>query len=192
MKKTFLTLLIVGLVGVSTFAQMSGGLKAGVNIASQKYSASGDSETINGTSFHVGGYFNYAISDALSIQPELLYSSLKFDAQDLFGDDLTTNYLSVPVMLLYGFADNKFNVQVGPQISFLLSTDPSEVKDVDWYTGTEFSVALGAGANFGKFNAAARYCLGLSSIAGEAWDGSGLDIKNSNIQISVGYKLFGE
>jgi hypothetical protein len=195
MKKTLLALLIVALAGVSSFAQLSGGLKAGVNIATQKYSLGGDSESFNGTSFHIGAYGNFALSDALSIQPEVLYSSLKFDTEDLIGDDITTTYISVPVMLIYGFAQNKFNLQVGPQIGFLISTDPSELKDADYYSGTDFSLNFGAGANFGKFNITLRYGLGLGNVAGDLWsdiDFDDMEIKNNNLQISVGYKLFGE
>src|SRR5688572_16279393 len=99
MKKTFIILGAV-LLSVSTFAQLSGGLKAGLNLATQKWEADGFSESESGTSFHVGGYLNYAISDVISLQPELLYNSLKISAG---GEDLTLNYLSIPVMFQYGF-----------------------------------------------------------------------------------------
>ena len=189
MKKTILTLLFA-VAGLTAFAQLNGGIKAGVNFAKQKYEASGISVSFEGTSFHVGGYLTFAVAEAISIQPELLYNSLKVDFD---GDDITSNYLSVPVMFMYGFADNKFNVQAGPQLGILLSTDPSEYKDEDGVKSTDFSLNFGAGANFGKFNATIRYCLGLSDVAGDALEGSGIDsVKNNNLQLSVGYKLFGE
>lgn len=192
MKKTFFTLMIVVLAGSSAFAQFSGGLKAGVNLANQKYSLGGSSESYTGTNFHIGAYGNFSLSETISIQPELLYNSLKVDVD---GEDLTSNYLSIPVMFVYGFADNKFNIQAGPQIGFLLSTDPSEIKDADYYSGTDFTLNLGAGANFGKLNVTVRYGLGLGDVAGDLWSDIGfsdIEIKNNNLQISVGYKLFGE
>jgi hypothetical protein len=192
MKRILFTLLVIGLAASSSFAQMSGGLKAGVNLATQKYSLGGDSESYNGTNFHFGAYANFSLSDAISIQPEVLYNSIKIDVE---GEDFTSNYLSVPVMLVYGFSENKFNIQVGPQIGLLLSTDPSEVKDADYYSGTDFTLNLGAGANFGKFNITIRYGLGLGNVAGDLWGDLGFDdmkIKNNNHQFSLGYKLFGE
>ncbi len=189
MKKIVFTFLI-GIVALSASAQLSGGLKAGLNLTNQKWEAGGDSETFSGTGFHVGAYANFALSDAISIQPELLYNSLKVDAD---GDDFTLNYLSVPVMFMYGFADNKFNIQAGPQIGLLLSTDPSEFKDNDGVTGTDFSFNIGAGVNLGKLNLAARYTLGLANVAGETLTNISDDfsIKNNVFQISLGLQLFG-
>jgi len=191
MKKLLFTLFVVCL-STGAFAQLSGGLKAGLNLGNQKWELGSDSESYSGTSFHIGGYVTLPLGDALSLQPELLYNSLKVDAG---GDDLTLSYLSIPVMFQYGFADNKFNVQAGPQLGLLLSSDPSEFKDEDGVTGTDFSLGLGAGANFGKLNVTARYCIGLSNIAGDALKdafGDDFSIKNNNFQLSVGYKLFGE
>lgn len=190
MKKSLL-ILVVAMIAFTASAQISGGLKAGVNLTTQKWEFSGSSESESGSSFHFGGYLNLSLSDAISIQPELLYNSLKISDADF---DITTNYLSVPVMFVYGFADNKFNVQVGPQIGFLLSTDPSEIKDADAYKGTDLTLNIGAGASFGKLNITARYGIGLSDINdkwGDIIEESDLTIKNTNIQISLGYRLFG-
>jgi len=194
MKKILFTVFAVCIMFAAS-AQFKGGLKAGVNLSSSKWEA-GDgafSESYSGTSFHVGAYGNFALSDAISIQPELLYNNIVHGTKADFGDDITTTYLSIPVMFVYGFADNKFNVQAGPQLGILLSTDPSEIKDDDGVTGTDFSLNFGAGANFGKFNLTARYCLGLSNIAGSAFTDlvDDFSIKNNNFQISVGYQLFG-
>lgn len=192
MKKLLLSVLAI-CIAIAASAQFKGGIKAGINMLSQKYSVPGESETYNGTSFHAGLYGNYAFSDAFSIQPELLYNSLKADVED---EDLTSNYLSIPVMFVYGFADNMFNVQAGPQIGFLLSTDPSEAKDEDYMTGTDFTLNLGAGANFKKFNITVRYGIGLSNISGDLWkeilSTDEMDIKNNVFQVSLGYQLFGE
>ena len=191
MKKLLFTLLVVCL-STGAFAQLNGGIKAGLNFGSQKWELGSDSESYSGTGFHIGGYLTFGLSDALSLQPELLYNAIKVDAG---GDDLTLSYLTVPVMFQYGFAENKFNVQAGPSLGLLLSSDPSEFKDNDGVTGTDFSLALGAGANFGKLNVTARYSIGLANIAGDALVdsfGDDFSIKNNNFQLSVGYKLFGE
>lgn len=174
-------------------AQFSGGVKAGLNMSSAKFEADGFDEKYSGIGFHVGVYGSFSLTDALSVQPELIYNSLSFDTGDDFGDDTKASYLSIPVMLKYGFADNMFNVQVGPQIGVLLSTDPSDFKD-DGLKSTDFTLNIGAGVNFGKFNGTVRYGIGLSNNAGDVFTDLSDDfsIKNNNFQISLGYQLFGE
>lgn len=183
-------------------AQVSGGIKGGVNLTNQKWEVSfmgeSASEKFKGTGFHIGGYLQYALSDAVSLQPELLFNSLNVD---LDGEETTLNYISVPVMLGYGFDNNRFLLQAGPQIGVLLSTDPSELKDEDAYKGVDFSFNMGAMVNFNKFNISVRYSIGLSNLTGDALDeeldealGEDIDlkIKNNNLQFSLGYRLFGE
>lgn len=176
-------LVVLALLSSVTFAQLKGGLKAGLNMSTLKVDVEGfGSDSENGTSFHFGAYANFGLSDAVSIQPELLYNSLK--ASDN-GDDVTFNYLSIPVMFQYSIAE-KFNLQAGPQIGLLMGTDPSELKD--GMKGTDLSLNVGAGASFGKLNATLRYCLGLANTS----DVDGIEFKNNVFQISLGYQLFGE
>lgn len=180
MKKVLLTLFAATAVFAAS-AQMKAGVKLGYNIASSKTEVGSASDSEGASGFHIGGYANFGLTDAISIQPELLFNNFKTS-----DTDVTANYISVPVMFLYTIAE-KFNVQAGPQLGFLMSTDPSEVKDGT--KATDFTLNIGAGANFGKFNATLRYGIGLSNN----YDGPGdVTSKLSNFQISVGYQLFGE
>jgi hypothetical protein len=196
-------LLIVAVLSCShfTYAQVSGGIKGGVNLTNQKWEISfmgeSASEKFDGTGFHIGGYLTYALSDVVTLQPELMFNALKVD---LDGEDTSLNYISVPVMLGYGFESNKLILQAGPQIGILLSTDPSELKEEDAYKGIDFSFNFGAQVNLDKFNLSIRYGLGLANLTGDALEeelellfGEDIDlkIKNNNLQLSVGYKLFG-
>lgn len=206
MKKTLFTLIIIGLAGVSAFAQLNGGLKAGLNIANFSGDDADGADPIVG--FHIGGYLVFDLTDAITLQPELLYNvaGAKYSESGTDPDlgsytlDITQklNYISVPIMFGYKLGD-KFSIQVGPQISFLASAkaefdlksdllDFSDSEDnKSEYKGTDFGLNFGLGANFGKFNASARYSLGLSEIPdAEA------NVKNNVIQFSIGYKLFGE
>jgi hypothetical protein len=196
MKKLLSTVAVVVFFAASAMAQVSVGVKAGLNLANVTGDDVDDSDMR--MSLHLGGYLNYAFSESLSIQPELLYSSMGAKSSyDDFGVDIeeTTklNYISVPVMVVYSFGN--INVQAGPQIGFLASAKSkvevdgdSEEEDIkDFFKGTDFGFNLGLGANFGKLNASARYCLGLSNIV----DADEADVKNAVIQISVGYRLFG-
>lgn len=201
MKNCLCALLILSCAGIAN-AQVSGGIKGGVNLTNQKWEVSFMGESVsqkyNGTGFHVGGYLQYSLSEAMSLQPELLYNSLNVD---LDGQEITLNYLSLPVMLGYGFDANRFILQGGLQVGMLLSTDPSEIKDEEAYKGVDLSFNLGAMVNFNKFNISVRYSLGLVNLTGDALDEEldaalgediDLDIKNNNLQFSVGYRLFGE
>ncbi|MCD9018356.1 porin family protein [Parachryseolinea silvisoli] len=196
MKKLFLTVAAVALCTATLFAQISIGAKAGVNLAN----VNGDDvdEADMRIGFHVGGYLNVAFSDALSLQPELLFNSVGYKtSEEIAGDDydVTTNlnYLSIPVNLMYSFG--AFNVHAGPQLGLLMSAklkssdvDELDGEDVkDFYKSSDLGFNVGIGGNFGKLNATARYTLGLSNIA----DDDDADVKNGVIQISLGYKIFG-
>jgi hypothetical protein len=204
MKKSLLTIALLT-VASFTFAQLSVGLKGGLNIAN----FSGDVEDASmRLSFHGGGYVNLSISDRLGLQPELLFNSMgsKFEYTESDPDigqvDVTEtyklSYISIPVMLMINITDN-FNFQLGPQISILASAkgklevsgdgfSESIEEDVkDGFKSTDLAVNAGLGVNFGKINASARYSLGLSSIS----DNDDADVKNGVIQVSLGYRLFG-
>lgn len=200
MKKLFLAMLIL-VSATLVQAQVSGGIKAGVNLTNQKWKVSimgqSGSESFTGTGFHVGGYLTYAVADVITIQPEVLYNGLKVDLE---GEDVSLGYISVPAMFGYAFDNNRFVLQTGPQLGVLISTDPSELKDEDAFKGTDFSWNIGATVNINKFNISVRYSIGLSSITGDELDRQldeaagqdvDLEIKNNNLQFSVGYRLFG-
>ncbi len=198
MKKLFLVITGVCCANFVS-AQVSGGIKGGVNLASQKweikFQGESASESYKGTGFHIGGYLHYSLSEVVSMQPELLYNSLKIDLE---GDDLSFNYISVPVMFGYGSDNNRLIIQAGPQVGVLLSTAPDELKDEEAYKTIDFSFNLGVVVNF---NLSVRYSIGLANLTGDALQkelesvfGSDIDlaIKNNNLQFSVGYRLFGE
>lgn len=191
MKKTLLTF-FVSILALTASAQLSGGLKAGLNLANFGADAKDifDSKTLLG--FHVGGYLTFNVSDALSVQPEVLYNSVGAKSEGDGDVDIVVDYISIPVMLLYNVNEN-FNIQAGPQLGLLLGAnakgDGASVDIKEIFKGTDFGINFGVGANFGKLNAAARYCLGLANVFEDSGDEKGT---NNVIQLSLGYKLFGE
>ncbi len=195
MKRIFLTVSLCALFAAGAFAQgMSGGVKAGLNLAN--FSGDDVGDTDMRIAYHIGGFLNLGLSDVLSFQPELLYNSVGTQVSE--GNEKLVyklNYVSIPLSLLYSFGT--VNVQAGPQFSFLASAkgkasvgdDSAEIDIKDWFKGTDLGVNIGLGASFGKINASARYYLGLTDIPDSEGDAK---IKNSNIQLSLGYKLFGD
>lgn len=182
------------------------GAKAGLNLAT----LTGDLEGAKTrTSFHLGGMAEIPVTDKLSVQPELLFSSQ--GAKD--GDaSLVFNYLNVPIMGKY-YVTNELSLEAGPQIGYLLSAnlkfetadfgDPlpnttsqrnaaqatetedvkNDVKSLDFGLNIGLGYKMDNGLNFG-----ARYNLGLAD-ANNIEDSTG-SFMNGVFQISVGYFLF--
>ena len=166
------------------------GLKAGLNFSKEVVNGSGITlNTDNITSFHGGVYGKIMVTPNFGIQPELLYSGQGGTVSS--GGVTSTSkfaYLNIPVMLRYNIVP-AFNLQAGPQIGFLMSatsngTDiKSQLKSTDFGLGFGLGVDLPVGLNF-----AARYVIGLSDIQATSTSAT---LKNTVIQISIGYKLFG-
>src|SRR5688572_19904084 len=110
MKKLLLSTLIVLSVTTFSFAQLIGGIRAGLNLANQKVkmgdlSASGDMKP----GFQLGLYLTGNVSDKLAVQPELVFSTM--GSKD---DDVTNNfsYVSIPVLLRYNI-NEMINIHFG-------------------------------------------------------------------------------
>jgi hypothetical protein len=196
MKKLILSALFVSASLFAAQAQVSGGLKAGLNFADQKWSFGNISlDTDSRTGFHVGGYLNLSLAGAISIQPELIYSAQggRFTGD---GEDVTlaVDYLNLPIMLRYNIND-MINIQAGPQFGYLLSANgkaDGQSDDIsEMYKPLDVALGVGAGIELPMgLTASVRYNLGLSNIA-DTEDGEDFTIKNNVIQISVGFRLFG-
>ncbi|MEQ8927533.1 MAG: PorT family protein, partial [Fulvivirga sp.] len=100
-------LLLFSFIAISSFgyAQISGGIKGGVNFAN--VDADGDPD--GKTGYHVGAFLEIGAA-GIFIQPEVLYS---FKGAEDF--DLT--YIEVPILLKKNFA-KVLNVHLGPQFGF--------------------------------------------------------------------------
>lgn len=178
MKKVFLSAVIV-LLSSACFAQFTGGIRAGLNLADM----SGDDVDVDmKAGFQVGLYFVGNLSEKLAVQPELVYSALGGKDDETFK----VNYISIPLFLRYNI-NEMVNVHLGPQFNILTSAKYGDTDVKDGLKGLDTGLALGVGLDFDAFNAGLRYYAGLTNINDEG-DG---DLKNNAIQIVVGYRLFG-
>lgn len=191
MKKTTVILLFITSIVTASLAQgVSFGIKAGLNFAKESASASGITfNSDNLTSFHGGVYVKIKLSPGFGIQPELLYSG---QGGSTTAGTVTSNdkfaYLNVPVMLRYNVTPI-FNLQAGPQLGLLMSatSDGTDIKSQ--LKSTDFGAAFGLGIDLPMgLNFAARYVVGLTDLQATS---TAVTIKNQVIQLSVGYKLFG-
>jgi hypothetical protein len=198
MKKVFLVLTAVAVTTLS-YAQVQFGVKAGVNIATATGSGTDGASKTSLINFNAGGLVSIPVSDAFSVQPELVYSGQGVKGtQD--GISVTDNlsYINVPILAKYMIASG-FSVEAGPQIGFLLSAKEKATEGGVTQTATipntssvDFSIAAGVSYLLSSNNLGfdARYNIGLTNV-NNGPDASSDEIKNSVIQIGVFY-MFGE
>lgn len=194
MKKIILSALAVFAFGFTNAQETKFGLKAGLNIANQKFEMQGSSVTGNSiVGVQVGGFAEIKIVDKFAIQPEVLFSTegskLKADGEEVL---FNLSYINIPVMAKFYPAD-KFSIQAGPQLGFLVSAKGSlnggSKEDIkDGYKSTNFGLNLGAGYEFtDNLLVDLRYNFGLSDIAKN--NEEGLKMTGSVFSIALGYKF---
>lgn len=196
MNRFFLTAFAVCAVVGAANAQISGGIKAGLNFANQDYEEGSFSVSPDGrTGFHAGAYLSIMFSDNVGLQPELLYSAQGSEF-DFAGTETIQkfNYINVPILLKYQVVDI-LSLHAGPQIGFLASaeteTDGNDEDISDNIKGSDFSLAFGGQVDLPMgLIGGIRYSLGLSDV--NDLDGDDTEVSNNNFQVYVGFKLFGE
>ena len=182
-------LCIVAVLAIFSFTSVNAqgakfGAKAGVNFAN----FTGDIEENKMlTGFHIGAFVELELSEALILQPELLFSTqgTKFKESGV-SIDFNANYINLPVMFKYGVADG-FNLEAGPQIGFLLSAEIADEDIKDEMESIDFGMNVGASYDFSDdLFAQARYNFGITNLVD---DSEGGDLKNSVISVSLGYRF---
>ncbi len=185
MKKLILAAAIIA-VGYTANAQVSFGVKAGLNIANLTGDLDGTSSL---ASFNAGGLVNIPVSSQFSVQPEVIYSG---EGAKGDGGKYLFNYINIPVLFQYNNPSGFF-AEVGPQIGLLTSAkakiDGGGSTDVkEFLKSSNFSAAIGLGyklANGLGFNA--RYNLGLVNISKE----DGGTIKSSTFAVGAFFAFGG-
>lgn len=179
------------------------GVKGGLNFSNLRVDEIADNNIKVG--FNLGLFAKLPVSDAFSVQPEVLYSSkgakMIYD-NFLLGEGeyrFNLNYIEVPVLAVLNIGEN-FNIHAGPYIAFLTSSNVKDVEDdgtidkitdldVDNFNRFDYGLAAGIGLEFGGFMVGARYNYGLNeigesgSLTGELLDNS----KNSVASLFIAY-----
>ncbi|MES2812079.1 MAG: porin family protein [Bacteroidota bacterium] len=184
MKKLLLTAAAVFAFGFANAQETKFGVKAGINMSNFGGDLDGYDSKIG---LLVGGFAEIKLSDKFAVQPELLFSGVGAKVDDV---SLNLNYLAIPVMAKY-FATEKFSVEAGPQIGFLMSAKAKldgESEDIkDSFNSTDLGLNLGAGYDFTEnISAGLRYNLGLSNIIADSGDFKG---SNNAFSLAVAYKF---
>jgi len=200
MKKLLLVSVVV-LFAVSINAQVQFGIKAGMNIASQKLTAGGISISPKSLiGFHAGVILDMAMGETFAIQPGFLFSQkgAKYDSDGETGTD-TYNYLDIPINVVYKIntGSAKILLNVGPLFSYALSEKSEGSEDATFGSGDgelkrlDFGIGFGGGVQFGSVVASLNYNLGLANIMNVP-SGADVSLKNNVFGISIAYFFGGK
>jgi hypothetical protein len=173
-------------------------------------STSGPSWQFKG-GFIGGAYARYNFTEAIAVQPEVLFA-MYGSRRNIAFDGATNyrtlfNYVEIPIMLDYSFTTNtgnfRPNIFAGPTADFLVSakqradmngtTVTSDVKDQ--LHSALFGVAIGAGLSYpmssGKLTLDARYNLGITKIykTTPLANTAQPNLRNSAIALMLGYSF---
>ncbi|MBF9221779.1 porin family protein [Hymenobacter ruricola] len=193
MKKVILSLALAAGVSATASAQASFGVKAGASLTTLGGAdASGFSNKVG---LNAGVVANLGFGDALSLQPEVLFSMKGAALSDNTKVKYNFNYIDIPVMLQYN-ADGLF-FEAGPQLGILASakaTDGSTDIDVkDGLNTIDFGYAVGLGYKLESGPMIGlRYNGGITSIDKEESGTTAAKIRNNAFQLYVGYMFGGK
>jgi len=191
------------LVGKSTFAQLSIGVKIGPTLAKIAGTDDGlfDDEFAEARfAFHIGAFMNIRPTEKISFPPELLYSSKGFHDGDGSEANIHLNYLAIPIMFRYHLF-SKLELEVGPEIGLKLSAKSktgNQNIDLGDLFNKDFDLGIDAGFIFDvteSIHLGLRYNYGLTSIINiQITDDQGnslgeVNFKNRVVYLSIGYKI---
>ncbi|HEY0041315.1 MAG TPA: porin family protein [Flavisolibacter sp.] len=195
MKKiSFFLIILIG-ISASSFAQttssrkFSWGYKIGLNGSNIRIENGENSDWKTG--LVTGLFLNFKTSDKMSLQPELLYSSM--GGRQVFepnSSSLRLNYFSIPLLVKYR-ASNKLSIVGGPQIDMLIqakskNSNSQFAKLTDDFNESSFN--LTAGAEYMPWKCLGftlRYIYGLSNIA----EDGAMEMKNQGVQLTTAIKF---
>lgn len=206
MKKLLLSMAAVALFTVASFAQVSYGFKAGLNVSKEKTvyddGSASEKETSDARiSMNFGGFLVKEFNEKFAIQPEFVISFEGGKEEGaISGFDYKSvnklSFINLPVMVRFTPVE-KLNLYAGPQ--FGINIGAKNVTEFDGDTEDEdiadevstLGVAFGFGAGFfvtDNIEINLRYNAGLSNwYNGE--DSDDYNYKLNVLQIGAAYKL---
>jgi len=195
------------LLSIHTYAQISFGLKGGVNVAEfslQDQGATIPQSSINGFTF--GAVLEIGITDNIFLQPEAVFIQKGSELNtSITGLTTNVNYLDIPILLKIKLLNTdllNINLLGGPSFGLALNGEEAITggQTIDVNFGGEnglkrFDLGInaggGVGINLGSIGVFGdvRYLFGISDISEDA----NREIKNRGLNLSVGllFKILG-
>ncbi|RMA64163.1 porin family protein [Ulvibacter antarcticus] len=201
MKKLFLFIALGLFLVTSSFAQgeIRLGVKAGLNLASIGGDAyyTGFGGFNSRTSFHIGGLVEVPVTDKISVQPEILYSSQGSKTNYGFGttENSKLDYLNIPVMGKYHIIQG-LSAELGPVIGILVNAESVDFETglvgetKDQYKGLDIGIGIGASYRLPMgFFGSLRYNKGVTDINDIKDEDFNAKNQNNVFQVSAGYSF---
>ncbi|MCB5224598.1 MAG: porin family protein [Candidatus Cloacimonadaceae bacterium] len=180
MKKTLIILALTVLSLSLAFADVTYGLRGGLNMMNRDSTDQNAVTTGNRTGFHAGLILQYSTDSNFIVQPEILYSQKGFTFKAATVDNTTAmDYVEVPILLKYNVRAAKgLNLQptVAPFVGYavvaknifkgvVIDDETDLLEDINRLNyGVDFGLDLQI---IDKVLVGARYQLGLADYDGD-------------------------
>ncbi|MDD7885674.1 porin family protein [Flavivirga sp. 57AJ16] len=151
------------------------GVRGGLNISNLDFDNNTTPVNKHRNSMYIGFFANIGLSKTIAIMPEI-----QFSAEGAKAEPLHLDYIQAPIFLKFRLSE-KIHVGAGPQVGLKVHKEDDGMKNFAYsgVAGIEYKI------NYAIF-ADVRYTYGFSNIFD---DNLGVEAKNSNIQIGIGYKF---
>lgn len=198
------------------------GIKGGLNfskIAYKQFSENLSASFCTNTGFHIGPFYEIAISDYFSLESALLLNSKGFrygedrtalEEKINYDHDVNLYYLDLPINLKGRYSFDYFSVFVstGPYVGVglfgkekqgptLNEQREEDVREIVWgddplsdFKRYDYGIQLGTGIEAGQLSLGVNYNYGLANISPDKING--LKINNRVINVSLAYTLLGK
>lgn len=171
--------------GTSAFAQVSFGVKAGLNVSNLEFNVR-DADPEGTTGIYAGTFVNFPLPYNFQLQPEVLYS------QEGVKDG-GIDFVKVPLVLKWNFF-NGINIHGGPQLAVLIDAEGGTTGLNP--TGIDGVFGLGYETT-GGFMITTRYNMGITSVidrdykidSGMGYTMNGFQGWTRTLQLGIGYKF---
>jgi len=153
------------------------GIKAGYNATQMKIENEGRDNVQKEAGVYLGVFINFPTSETFSVQPELLYSSSRYNYND------NIDLIHVPISLKFELANN-FTGFIGPEAQFLLG-----IGDLDTELFNTFMFGFHFGATYEiapNFFLEGRPYFALSRLLD---NGPGVSRKLNTLQVGLAYQF---
>jgi outer membrane immunogenic protein len=154
MKKLKLLLVLISFSTI-TKSQIHFGVKAGLNLANQRFDSTSTTSYIS--DFNVGVLVSIPITKSLSLQPELMLSVQGYGGK--YNDTsyrATYGYFLLPILLKYSLNSGVF-AEMGPQFGLSVNKRYMQPFDFSWTFGVGYKLPVNLGVDL-------RYNLGISNV----------------------------
>lgn len=157
------------------------GIKGGVNFSNFNGNVRNIDFSIR-SSYHIGVFTQFRLIGTISFMPEMIYSAqgAKVESGNALKD-FKLDYLTFPMVASIDILPGRLNLDVGPQFGILTKSNFKHVIETESF---DFGVLGGLTVHLSDhFFIQGRYVAGLSEFSRKA------DVKNTNIQISLGARF---